>query len=188
MQLRRSLPVALVLAAGLGITSVAHSFQPADTTPTDSKVTEKPQPSERRGAGGQPAQPGIGTSMKLMGRSLRQLRSQIDQPAARAENLKLINDMQRGCIAAKSAPFPNDVKKGEPKPGDLPSAPAAQQDQAAHAAEAETYRKHLARALRLLLDIEDAVADGKPDVAKAKTDDLIKLRDAAHKELEVKED
>ncbi len=182
MQIATSARLGVLLLAGLVTAPAALSLQPADEhKPAQAGQPEQRgqpgQPGERRGPGG----PGAGgpvsveAAMKQMGRALRQLRKQADQPAMRDDNLKLLNDMQRACAAAKSAPVPGDIIGN-----------AA--DAAEKAKMTEAYRKNLVASMRLLLDIEDAVADGKGDVAKAKSDELVKLRDAAHKELGVKQD
>lgn len=163
MRMSTSLRLALVLGAGLCLSASGLSLQPAD---------------ERAPAQGrQPSGPGmdVESAMKSMNRALRTLRKNIEQPANKDENLKLLNDMQRACAAAKSQPLPGDVLRHA-------------KDDTDKAKFADSYRKNLVASMRLLLDIEDAVAEGKSDVAKAKTDELVKLRDAAHKELGMKEE
>jgi hypothetical protein len=108
--------------------------------------------------------------MRGMNRALRQLSQQVGDAAKKDENLRLINDLQRGCVNAKGAPFPEPLLKK-----------AA--DDAARAKMTEEFRRELIKMLRLLLDIETDVFDGQGDAAKAKLEELEKLRDHAHEEM-----
>ncbi len=172
---------AIVVAA-----STVYAFQPErpQQPPQGQPAQGQPgqrQPGERgaRGPGGPGGQAGqtlsVEQAMKSMNRPLRQLRTQIGDATKKDENLKLINDMQRGCIAAKGQPVPHEVT-------DLGA------DDAAKAEMADEYRRELVTALRLMVDAEQAVLDGKGDEAKAALDELVKVRDHAHEELGIKDE
>jgi soluble cytochrome b562 len=176
MQLSTSSRVAALLIAGICLAPVAMSGDPGDDKKPAAQPAQAPsgQPGERRGPA--PSAPvSVEASMKQMNRGLRQLRKQMGDAALREENLKIVNEMQRGCIAAKAGTVPADLLKSA-------------KDDAEKAKLVEGYRKGLVASMRLLLDIEDAIADGKGDVASAKADELVKLRDATHKEMGIRED
>lgn len=177
MQLSTSARVAAFLIAGLCLAPVAMSVDPGDEKKPAAAQPEQPsrgQPGERRAqAPGAPVN--VEASMKQMARGLRQLRKQMGDAALRDENLKIVIDMQRGCVAAKAGAVPEELLKNA-------------KDGAEKAKLIEGYRKGLVASMRLLLDIEDAIADGKADVASAKADELVKLRDATHKEMGIRED
>jgi len=114
-------------------------------------------------------------AMRSMNRPVRQLRGQIGDATKRDENLRMINEMQRGCVAAKGLPAPEGVL-------------ANVADDAAKAEKNEHYRRDLIKALRILVDMEVAVMDGKGDEASKKLDELIAARDKAHEEMGIKDD
>lgn len=118
--------------------------------------------------------------MKQMNGALRRLKEQVGDAAKRDENLKIINDMQRGCVGAKGLPVPADVLGPKNPAGVL-----APNDDAAK--KTEGYHRDLIAAMRLMLDIETDLLDNKSDAAKAKLDALMKLRDEAHTRLGVKD-
>jgi len=129
-------------------------------------------PGERGGVRGEVP---VGFVMKGMGRSMKQLMGQVTDASKRAENLKLVNDLQRGCVMAKGQPLSKELL-------------VTAKDDAEKAKRTETYRKALHEGLKTLLEVEELVADGKGDAAKARLEAFIKIRDAAHKELGVSED
>lgn len=110
-----------------------------------------------------------------MNRSMRQLSSQIQDPAKRDENLLLVNAMQMGCVAAKGQSAPQDI---------LDQAA----DDAARKELAEEYRRELVKTMRLLVDLEGLVMENKGDEAKAKLGEIAALRDHAHEEMGMKEE
>lgn len=112
----------------------------------------------------------VGASMKLIGGSYEKLREQIGDAAKRDENLRLINDMQRGAVTAKGQAVPADVLKH-----------AA--DDAAKTNVAENYRKDLIALTRKLLDVETEIAEGKLEEARAHLEEAVKLGDVAHGRL-----
>jgi hypothetical protein len=140
------------------------------------------QPGERgeRGPGG-PGGPGgrqqvsVEGSMKGMNRALRQLARQVGDESKKAENLRLINDMQRACVNAKSAPLPDDVLEHA-------------KDEAGKAKMAAEFREDLIKVMHKLLDIETDIAAGKLDDAKAKLAEVGKMRDHGHEEMGLKDE
>jgi len=190
-------PSRTLLACGLiaGLTAVVGlavgvddppASQPASTQPAPQ---DQPQRGPREGGPGRERQgpPGGGreggaraaisveASMKIMGRALRTLKSQAGDAAKREENLRLVNDMQRGCVTAKGSPVPEDLLKKAATDADK-------------AKVKETYRKGLHDLLRKLVDLEEAIADGKGSAATGLVEEVIKMRDKLHEDLGVKED
>ncbi len=133
------------------------------------------QPERGGGPGGRGQQVSVEGAMKGMNRALRQLNQQIGDATKREENLRLINDMQRGCVNAKGAALPEDVLKKA-------------NDDAGKKKMREEFRRELIKTMRLLLDIEADIADGKNDAAKTKLGELTKLRDHGHEEMGVKDE
>ena len=191
----RKLAVLLFASAGL-ITGIAMAWQPpappAPAPPAPAPRENQPDlpvrgPGERwtseRGPGQhrpgerevEGRQPSVEGSMKGMARAMRALRKQVSDPAKRDENLKLINDMQRSCLYAKSQPLPPDILKDA-------------KDDAAKAKLGAAYHAKLIDAMRLMLDVESELAEGKHADAKISLEELIDLRDDIHKELGVKDD
>jgi hypothetical protein len=111
--------------------------------------------------------------MKLMNRTLKQLRAQLSDATKRDENLRLIGEMQRGCVNAKS---------GKPE-----QILADAKDDPARAKISAEFRRELIAVMRKLLDAELSIADGKPEAAAAALDEVEKLREHAHEELGVRE-
>lgn len=130
--------------------------------------------SGERGPGGERG-PSVEGAMKGMNRALKALKGQIADASKKDENLQLINDMQRGCIAAKGAKFelPKDSKPASP-------------DELA--AIAKKFRAEMISLARQLLALEEDIIDGKTDQAKLKLDAIVELRDKEHKEFGVKDD
>lgn len=115
----------------------------------------------------------VGQAMNIMNRSARQLGEQIGDAAKKEENLRLVNAMQMGCVAAKGQPVPPEITEGLA-------------DEAAKSELAAEYHKELLKSLRLMIDLEQAIMDGKADEAKATLDAIVKLRDHAHDEMGMK--
>lgn|SRR5262245_56129005 len=185
-QAKRFVPVlaAVSLAfAGVALSQPAPS-QPKDPAAAPGQPADSGSPRQRQpvrpgspeGRPGDPAAPvSIDRAMKGTNRAIRQLRGQVTDSSKKDENLRLVSDAQRGLVLAKGQPLPDDVLKNA-------------KDDAAKAQMNAAFRKDLIGALHLLLDIETDIADGKGDAAKAKLEELIKKRDAAHKELGVKDE
>ncbi|QYK49043.1 MAG: hypothetical protein KF838_04135 [Phycisphaeraceae bacterium] len=140
------------------------------------------QPGERgaRGPGG-PGGRGAGMqiptsqAMNIMNRSLRQLAGQVQDAAKREENLRLINAMQQGCVAAKGQPAPDDAL-------------ARGADDAERAKIADRYHRSLLSAMELMLEAEESILDGKLDDAAKKLREITALRDKMHVEMGVKDE
>lgn len=142
-----------VAAATLAASTHSASF-PASAQP------------DRRGRPGD-GQMNVDVAMKLLNRSYRQLRSQIDDAARLEENLRLIGEMQRACLACKSQPVPPTILREIRDDAEREKIPGA-------------YRRHLIVTMRTLLDLEEDVVDGKVESARARLSELIRQRDAGH--------
>lgn len=162
----------LAVFAGVFCT-VAVAIQPpaAPAQPTDRPA----RPDGRTGPAGGRDAASVEAAMKGMNRAIRQLRGQAGDGAKREENLRWINDAQRGLVAAKGMPFPEDYLKG-----------AA--DDAAKTALKEAYRRDLIAVLKKLSDIEQAIFDQKTEDAKKLVEELVVMRDDAHKKFGVKDE
>ena len=108
-------------------------------------------------------------SMSVMNRGLRTLKNQAADATKKDENLKLVGDMQRGCLAAKAllperqlGRAADDAKKNEIT---------------------TTYRKQLILMMDKLLKLESAILDGKGDAADKLIDEIGTLRDDSHQML-----
>jgi hypothetical protein len=113
-------------------------------------------------------------AMKQMNRSMKRLERQVADATKKEENLKLVGEAQRGCIAAK---------------GMVPKGPWSEEtDAAKKGAALEPYRRHLIVVAHKLLDLETAIMDGKGEDAKKLMVEINKLKDDAHKEMGVKEE
>lgn len=178
-----TIPRALAIITCIAGMAVAVTAQQGETPGKQpSGAPGGPGGRERRGPGG-PGGPGgaggadISTKfvMKGINRATRTLLAQVTDASKRDENLKLINDIQRGCVLAKGQPLEPEFLKN-----------AATDAEKARIK--ESYRAHLFNALRLALETEALIADNKGDAAKAKLDEFKALRNQAHTELGVKED
>lgn len=159
----------LVSLAGVGI-ALAQPPAPGGPPPA------REGPGERGpGREGQPSGQSVERMMKGMNRSLRQLRDQIADATKKDENLRLIGEMERTVASVKLMGLPADML-------------AEAKDDAAKAKLSVAFRTDLIGAMRKLLDIEQDIADGKAESARGRLDELIALRDAAHKELGVSDD
>ena len=183
------------LACGMlaGLTAVVGLAVGVDDPPANAPAAAQPAPQDQPQRGPREGGPGrerqgppggregaravisVEASMKIMGRALRTLKSQAGDAAKRDENLRLVNDMQRGCVTAKGSPVPEDLlKKAATEPDKTKIK--------------ETYRKGLLDLLRKLVDLEESIADGKGDAANKLVEEVIKMRDKMHEDMGVKED
>lgn len=126
------------------------------------------QPGRPGGPGGERQIQSVGGGMRLINRGLRQLEPSIGDPAAKEQNLQAVWLMQRGCLGAKAA-----------RPDDVEGDPAEVLDK---------FRHGQIRLMALLLELETAILDGKPDEARVILAKVKDHRDAAHKALGVKEE
>lgn len=174
------LRVTCVIATVAGLTMAAVGFQP-DSQPKPPEHTNQPERPKRDGPGGPGGPGGAGRAQSVKGamsginRGLRQLRTQVTDASKKEDNLRIIGDMQRACLGAKELPPPRELMN-------------AAKDDAAKTKVAETYRGELIKAMRVLIDLEQDVLDGKTDSAKTRLADLIKTRDAGHKAVGVEEE
>lgn len=174
----------LVLAAG------SMAFQPGATPkdPPTRQPGQRPQRGPGGGEGGGPGQerrgPGEGGqqrggnvegAMKQMNRAMKQLSEQIADASKLQDNLRLINDMQRGCAMAKGLGVPKDILEKA-------------KDDAEKAKLASEFRKDLIGAMRSFLEVEESLASGDTAGAKAKLDAIGEKIEKAHKEMGVKEE
>jgi hypothetical protein len=192
MKTTKSRTVWIALAAlTLSLTTLAFTQQPPP--PGEGRPAQVPpgQGEPGRGAGqqgpprgpGGPIGPGGGQgrgvsiegSMKQIRRAMTQLQSQITDASKKNDNIKLINDMQRGCVLAKGQPLPPDRVEGA-------------KDDAAKAKLNDTFHAEMRKSLRLMLDIEEDLIVDHFDAAKSKLDQIQKLRDDGHRELGVEEE
>lgn len=171
--------LAVLLAAG----GLAVNFSPSASVqpPASDRPTQPPDRRPERGPGregGPEGRGGQGASveagMKMMNRAARQLGGQIADAAKKDENLKLINDIQRGCATAKGAGVPADVL-------------SKAKDDAEKAKLAKAFRTDLIKVLRAAIELEELVADGKTAEAKTKFDEVVKMQDAGHAAMGLKE-
>jgi hypothetical protein len=158
--------------AGLSFALLFATIAPGQDTPAGSAPVQG-APQGRGGAAAAPTS--VGGAMKGMGRALRGLQASIADPAKRDDNLKSIGEMQRNCIAAKSMSLPSDVMKSVTDPAERTKLQNA-------------YRADLIKVARALLDLEQLVVDGKGDQAKVQLEGIIKMRDAGHDSLGIKDE
>ena len=113
--------------------------------------------------------------MKMMNRAARALNTQIADATKKEDNIRLINDMQRGCATAKGLPLPEPFLKDA-------------KDDAAKAKITAEYRADLMKSMRLMLDVEVAITEGKIAEAKAGLEAIEKIRQDSHTRMGVKEE
>ena len=167
----------LVASAGLlAAVALASAWQPEGrTTQPESRQGQPGQPGgPRRQGPGQGQPPNLEGSMKQINRALKQLRGQLSDASKREDNLRLIGEMQRGAVGAKSAKPEHALEEAK--------------DEAAKAKIAAEFRSGLITVVRKLLDAEEAIVNGKPEIAAKLLDEVESLRDKAHKQLGVKDE
>jgi hypothetical protein len=167
MQIRRAVrSVAFVVAAaGLVAASGLLMAQPAG---------DPAQPSPRQGGARADAPVSVERSMKTMGRALNRLAKQVADPAKKVENVGLVTEAQRACLAAKAG---------------IPRGPWQEEtDPAKKLASLIPYRKDMILLEQTLLAAELAILDDQFDLAKAEIDKCLKIRDEGHKRMGVDEE
>lgn len=122
--------------------------------------------------GGQPMN--VEAAMKGLNRALGAVGEAVADPARRGDALRLVAEAQRNCATAKMLPLPPQFTKDAT-------------DEAARTKIVDEYASDLRKTMRMLLDLEDAVAAGKADEAKAILAKLEDMRKHAHEELGVKD-
>ena len=125
-----------------------------------------------RGGGPGAGAANVEGAMKGMNRGLKAIKAAVGDAAKKPEALKLVSEMQRDCAAAKSMPLPAAYTKG------------AADDAAKQKLEAE-YAADMRKLMRMLVDLEDAIAADKADEAKALLARIEEQREHSHKELGV---
>lgn len=191
----RAYSLVALAAAGLALSALVAVAQPADP-PAQPKPGDAPRGPGGAGQPGQPGQPGDGgvrgrpqpgrrggdesmvpansrQAMSVMNRAIRTLKGQVSDAAKKDENLKLVSDMQRGCLGAKGA-APDKVL-------------ARETEQAKKDATTTQYRKGLIKLMEKLLALETALIDGKSEDAAKLLADVEKIRDDAHNALGVQD-
>ena len=155
----------VVAAAGLVAASGLLMAQPAG---------DPAQPAPRQGGARGDAPVSVERSMKTMGRALNRLAKQVTDPAKKVENVGLVTEAQRACIAAKAG---------------IPRGPWQEEtDPAKKLAALVPYRKDMILLEQTLLAAELAILDDKFDVAKAEIDKCLAIRDEGHKRMGVDEE
>jgi|GEM_PF-2034413 len=134
---------------------------------------QRPQQGQPGARGGGPVV-SVEAAMKIMGRSLRTIKAQAGDAEKREENLRLVNDMQRGCVTAKGG-APESILKNAASEADK----AKMKDE---------YRKGLVSLLKKLIELEEAIGDNKGDAAKGLVDEVVKMRDEMHEKMGVKDE
>lgn len=158
---------------GLAVACAAVVAQPAP-------VREKPTgvaPTQPEGRPVQPTAPPAGQrpaavdsaraleqAMKIMNRSLKNLEANIDKADQKEANLADISQMQSACVGAKRMK-PSNIKDPSEKGQ-------------------EAYRRSHITLLKMLIELEEQVLDGKAAEAKATLGKIKSHKDAAHKEFE----
>lgn len=175
MRMSRFLVPALLLAAGSSVFfSQPSAAQPAGQPPPPARGQ---QPGGGGGGGGGARGEGPTTAeqaMKLMNRSVQRLERQVADASKKDDNLRLVNEAQRGCIIAK---------------GLVPKGPWSEEpDAAKKAAALAPYRRDLIAVARKLLDLEAAIMDDKAEDARKTITEIKKLKEEGHKEMGVKDD
>lgn len=188
---------AVTLAVLLGTTGLAIALQPGTTPPAggESKPAAPAGPGgDGAGRGGEGRGPGgpreggpreggpgaergasVGSSMKSIGRTLRTLRGQVEDASKKEDNLRLIGELQRACIASKNQPLPEKILNNSKTDADKAKAQLL-------------YRTDLIKLARKLLDLEEAVLADKGAEAKKLAEEVAKMRETSHDALGVKED
>lgn len=171
MSMKSAVPV-MVTAAVLAVVAGSLSLRTV-------LAQEGPPAPRERGPGGPGPGPGgaeasVNRSMKGMGRALKGLKSQIADASKKSDCLKLVNDFQRGIVSAKGQGLPDDLLEG--------ASDVARERRIA------TYRNELIAALKMSIELEIDIVEGRTDAAGAKIESLAALRDDAHDKVGLKEE
>lgn len=161
------------------VRSLAFAFAAAGLVAASGLLVAQPagdpaQPSPRQGGARAEAPVSVERSMKTMGRALNRLAKQVTDPAKKVENVGLVTEAQRACIAAKAG---------------IPRGPWQEEtDPAKKLAALVPYRKDMILLEQTLLAAELAILDDQFDLAKAEIDKCLKIRDDGHKRMGVEEE
>lgn len=180
MQTRRVVRSVAFVAAAAGLVAASGLLmaQPAGDPAQPPPPRQGAGGSERgeRGERGARAEAPVSVerSMKTMGRALNRLAKQVTDPAKKVENVGLVTEAQRACIAAKAG---------------IPRGPWQEEtDPAKKLAALVPYRKDMILLEQTLLAAELAILDDTFDVAKAEIEKCLKIRDEGHKRMGVEEE
>jgi hypothetical protein len=143
---------------------------PGDRGPRDGQPGERGPGERGQWGGGQ----NIEGAMKAMNRALRALKDQVADASKREENLKLIGQMQAGCIAAKGGRIEDALK-------DIT-------DEAERTTKARHFREEMIELARTLLDVEEGLLHEKYNDAQTALAKAVKLQEEGHKEFGVKDE
>src|ERR1051326_828845 len=105
--------------------------------------------------------------MKAINRAARALKEQVGDASKKDENLKLIWAMQKNALQAKTLE-PERIEGDKSKW--LPD-----------------FRKDQNKLMRMLLDLEEQVADGKSDDAAKTFQKVMQYKDSEHEKFKVKD-
>ena len=174
---RRTAWTSVAVFAGLALTAATVlNAQPAGDggQPTNPQQGPGRGPGGPGGRGGENAPVSVERSMKGMGRALSRLAKQVTDSSKKAENIGLISDAQRACVAARAG---------------IPKGPwSEEQDANKRLAALIPYRKDMIALEQELIAAELAMLDDKNDEAKAHIEKCLKLRDEGHKRMGIKDD
>lgn len=155
-----------VFAAALG----AAALMTLGMQEAGGRRPEDPQQGERRRPGGERVGASVEIGMKMMNRAVGTLEGQISDPAKKEENLRLINEVQRGCVTAKGSNLEAALKEhNETVTPDMPV----------------KLRATLIDLNRVLLDVESNLLNDQFDQAKANLEKATGIRDQAHKDFNI---
>jgi soluble cytochrome b562 len=176
--------LAIVLGAGatVGISLAQQQGQPGSQ---QKGQPDRGQPGERRGQPGQQGEPGqppqpgqrggrgqqqmsVEQGMNALNRGLRELKASIDDAAKAEQQLLAVWSMQRGALGARSA------------------RPEIEGEGAADKIKA--FRHEMLKLAGMILELETAVLDAKPDAAKPLIAKIEAFRDEMHKKYNVKDE
>lgn len=176
--------IAMLALAGTGVVSMAQpggdggkgggspGAQPGGDRPREpqgGRPDGPRQPGEGRGQGGG----GVRQGMSLMNRSLRVLSAQIGDASKKEENLKLLNDLERGAASSKGA---------------SPDRALGRMEESKRAEAAMTYRRSLIQIMEKALRAETALLDGKIADAERAVQDIAKIRDESHQAMGIRDE
>lgn len=181
MQMRRAVRSVALVAAAAGLVAASGLLlaQPAGDPAQPPPPRQGPGGPERgergeRGGARADAPVSVERSMKTMGRALNRLAKQVNDPSKKVENVGLITEAQRACVAAKAG---------------IPRGPWQEEtDPAKKLAALVPYRKDMILLEQTLLAAELAILDDRFDVAKAEIEKCLKIRDEGHKRMGVEEE
>ncbi len=163
MKLRAMWP-GIAIASLLGVLAVGNlGMQDPGQEPRERPRRERPE-GERRGMT-------VEGAMKAMNRAAQTLSGQVADASKKDENLQLVSDMQRACIAAKGSKLDEVLEKIE-----------SEDEKKAMTLK---FRLTLIELARTLLNVESNLLEGNGDAAKAELEKALAIREKAHKEFGV---